>query len=225
MKKIVGYYRSSTTEQHYSIEVQRNQMREYVQRNNFELIAEYQEHHSGKDKSRVKLAKAIEHCIEQNCTLGFSKLCRLSRQASHLYQIRDSGLDLICLDMPELNTLTFGIFATIAQHERELISNRTSAALQVIRQYKKLGNPNGWSKNKEKALLVRKAKRLEWLESNDVKMAKNIIHLLTNNGNKSLSEIARNLNLHGIKTQRGGMWQPNLVKRLLIDNGYSNIKS
>jgi hypothetical protein len=56
-------------------------------------------------------------------------------------------------------------------------------------------------------------------------MAKNIIYLLSNNSNKSLSEIARNLNLHGIKTQRGGMWQPNLVKRLLIDNGYSNINS
>jgi DNA invertase Pin-like site-specific DNA recombinase len=216
MKKIVGYYRSSTTEQHYSIEVQRNQMREYVQRNNFELVEEYHEHHSGKDKSRVQLAKAIEHCIEQNCTLGFSKLDRLSRQALHLYQIRDSGLDLICLDMPELNTLTFGIFATIAQHERELISHRTSAALQVIRQYKKLGNPNGWSKNKEKALLARKAKRSEWLESNDVKKAKNIIHLLSSNGNKSLSEIARNLNLHGIKTQRGGVWHPNQVK-LLVD--------
>ncbi len=215
MKKIVGYYRSSTTEQHYSIEVQRNQMREYVQRNNFELVEEYHEHHSGKDKSRVQLAKAIEHCIEQNCTLGFSKLDRLSRQASHLYQIRDSGLDLICLDMPELNTLTFGIFATIAQHERELISHRTSAALQVIRQYKKLGNPNGWSKNKEKALLGRKTKRLEWLESNDVTKAKNLIHLLSSNGNKSLSEIARNLNLHGIKTQRGGIWHPNQVKILI----------
>lgn len=225
MKKIVGYYRSSTTEQHYSIEVQRNQMREYVQRNNFELVAEYHEHHSGKDKSRAQLAKAIEQCIEQKCTLGFSKLDRLSRQNSHLWQIRDSGLDLICLDTPELNTLTFGIFASLAQHERELISTRTSSALQVIRQYKKLGNPNGWSKNKEKALLTRRAKRLEWLESNDVKKAKNILHLLSSNGNKSLSEIARNLNLHGIKTQRGGMWQPNLVKRLLIDNGYPNLNS
>jgi DNA invertase Pin-like site-specific DNA recombinase len=215
MKRIVGYYRSSTAEQHYSIEVQRNQMHEYVRRNNYELIAEYHEHHSGKDKSRVQLAKAIEHCIEQNCTLGFSKLDRLSRQNSHLWQIKDSGLDLICLDTPELNTLTFGIFASLAQHERELISNRTSAALQVIRQYKKLGNPNGWSKNKEKALLVRKANRMEWLESNDIKKAKNIINLLLNNGSNSLSEIARNLNLHGINTQRGGKWNPNQVKLLI----------
>jgi DNA invertase Pin-like site-specific DNA recombinase len=216
MKRIIGYYRSSTAEQHYSIEVQRNQMREYVNRNNFELVAEYHEHHSGKDKSRAQLAKAIEHCIEHKCTLGFSKLCRLSRQNSHLWQIKDSGLDLICLDTPELNTLTFGIFASLAQHERELISNRTSSALQVVRQYKKLGNPNGWSKNKEKALLARRAKRIEWLESNEVKKAKNIIYLLSINGNKSLSEIARNLNLHGIKTQRGGRWNPNQVK-LLVD--------
>lgn len=160
MKRIVGYYRSSTTEQHYSIEVQRNQMHEYIQRNNFELVAEYHEHHSGKDKTRIQLAKAIEHCINQNCTLGFSKLDRLSRQASHLYLIRESGLDLICLDMPELNTLTFGIFATIAQHERELISQRTSSALQIIRQYKKLGNPNGWLKIRKKHKMQEELKEL-----------------------------------------------------------------
>ena len=215
MKRIVGYYRSSTIEQHYSIEVQRNQMREYVKRNNYELIAEYHEHHSGKDKSRVQLAKAIEHCIEQNSTLGFSKLDRLSRQASHLYQIRDSGLDLICLDMPELNTLTFGIFATIAQHERELISHRTSAALQVIRQHKKLGNPLGFAINKEKAQLTKKRKRNEWLISNEVNKAKNIIQLMNKNQAVSLSEIARNLNMHGIKTQRGSIWYPNQVKLIV----------
>ena len=215
MKKIVGYYRSSTVEQHYSIEVQRNQMREYVQRNNFELVAEYHEHHSGKDKSRVQLAKAIEYCINQNCTLGFSKLDRLSRQASHLYNIRDSGLDLICLDMPELNTLTFGIFATIAQHERELISQRTASALKVIRQYKKLGNPLGWAINKEKAQLTKKRKRDEWLISNEVSKAYNIIQLMNKDQGVSLSEIARNLNMHGIKTQRGGVWNPNQVKILV----------
>ncbi len=215
MKRIVGYYRSSTTEQLYSIEVQRNQMHEYIKRNNFELVAEYHEHHSGKDKSRIQLANAIQHCIDQKCTLGFTKLERLSRQISQLYQIRDSGLDLICLDMPELNTLTFGIFATIAQHERELISERTSSALQVIRKHKKLGNPNGWSMNKEKAQIARRAKRTEWLTSNEVIKARNIIQLMNKNQGVSLSEIARNLNMHGIKTQRGGIWNPNQVKLLI----------
>jgi len=215
MKKLIAYYRSSKKEQHYSIDVQRAQMHEYINKSGFELIAEYQEHHSGKDKSRVQLANAINHCVNNGCTLAFTKLDRLSRQASHLYHIRDSGLDLICLDMPELNTLTFGIFATIAQHERELISQRTSSALQVIRQYKKLGNPNGWLNNKEKAQNARRAKRTEWLVSNEVVKAKNIIQLMNNNESVSLSEIARNLNMHGIKTQRGGIWYPNQVKLLV----------
>lgn len=215
MKKIIAYYRSSTKEQHYSIDVQRAQMKEYINKNGFVLVSEYHEHHSGKDKSRIQLASAIKQCVNAGCTLAFTKLDRLSRQASHLYHIRDSGLDLICLDMPELNTLTFGIFATIAQHERELISHRTSAALQVIRQYKKLGNPNGWSKNKEKALLARKAKRLEWLVSNEIVKAKNIIELMNKYMDVSLSDIARNLNIHGIKTQRGGAWYPNQVKILV----------
>lgn len=215
MKKIIAYYRSSTKEQHYSIDVQRTQMQDYILKNGYELVAEYQEHHSGKDKSRIKLANAIKHCIDYNCTLAFTKLDRLSRQASHLYQIRDSGLDLVCLDMPELNTLTFGIFATIAQHEREIISQRTSSALQVIRQSKKLGNPQGWSVNNVKALNGRREKRTTWLKSNDVKKAKNIIDLLNNNGTATLSAIARNLNLHGIKTQRGSVWNPNQVKLLI----------
>jgi DNA invertase Pin-like site-specific DNA recombinase len=215
MKKLIAYYRSSTKEQHYSIDVQRNQMQDYVQKNGYELIAEYHEHHSGKDKTRIQLAAAVKHCIDMEYTLAFTKLDRLSRQVSHLYQIRDSGLDLICLDMPELNTLTFGIFATIAQHERELISQRTSNALQVIRRFKKLGNPNGWSANKEKAQLTRRNKRNDWLLSNEVTKAKNIIHLMNKNNGVSLSEIARNLNMHGIKTQRGGLWNPNQVSILI----------
>jgi DNA invertase Pin-like site-specific DNA recombinase len=215
MKKIIAYYRSSTKEQHYSIDVQRAQMQEYINKNGFELVAEYHEHHSGKDKSRIQLASAIKQCVNAGCTLAFTKLDRLSRQASHLYQIRDSGLDLICLDMPELNTLTFGIFATIAQHERELISQRTSSALQVIRQFKKLGNPNGWTNNKEKAQIARGARRAEWLLSNDVIKVKNIIQLMNKDEGVSLSEIARNLNMHGIKTQRGGIWYPNQVKILV----------
>jgi DNA invertase Pin-like site-specific DNA recombinase len=94
MKKIIAYYRSSTKEQHYSIDVQRTQMQEYICKNGFLPVAEYQEHHSGKDKTRMQLACAIKHCVNTGCTLAFTKLDRLSRQASHLYQIEIRGLIL-----------------------------------------------------------------------------------------------------------------------------------
>ncbi len=216
MKKIVAYYRSSTKEQQYSIEVQKSQMHEYVTRNGHVLIAEYMEHHTGKDNTRVKLAEAINHCIKENCTLGFTKLDRLSRKVSFLYKIKESDLDLVCLDMPELNTLTFGIFAVMAQYERELISTRTSRTLQEIRKTKKLGNPLGWSANLEAALETKKRIRNEWLISNDIKKAMSLITLLLANNKKiTLREITRNLNYHSIPTQRGKKWHPIQVKRLL----------
>ena len=75
-----------------------------------------------------------------------------------------------------------------------------------------MGNPNGWTNNKEKAQIARRA---EWLLSNDVIKVKNIIQLMNKDEGVSLSEIARNLNMHGIKTQRGSIWYPNQVKLLV----------
>ena len=36
-----------------------------------------------------------------------------------IFTLRDSGEDFVCADMPGANTLTIGIFAVLAQHERE----------------------------------------------------------------------------------------------------------
>lgn len=224
MKPIIAYYRASKSEQTNSIEVQRNQMTEFIKRHGdtYFLAKEYFELHSGKDRKRIELAKAIKHCTDQNYTLAFTKIDRLSRVASHLLNIRDSGLNLICLDMPELNTLTFGIFATIAQHERELISHRTKAALAIVKQNKKLGNPNGWKEVQEKAQNRRKESRQIWLSSIESDRAKSIIELLRKNGNQSLNEIARNLNFQNIPTQRGGRWQSSLVKKFITDIEINN---
>lgn len=218
MKNIVAYYRSSTREQQYSIEVQKSQMHDFIERNGFILIAEYMEHHSGKDNSRLELTKAIDHCIRENFTLAFTKLDRLSRRASFLYQIKESELDLICLDLPELNTITYGIFAILAQYERELISQRTSRTLQEIRKVKKLGNPYAWEKNRAIAIETKKKNRKAWLESDDMKKALNIINLLSSRNKKpSLREIARFLNYHGIRTQRGKIWNACQVRKVFID--------
>ena len=224
MKPIIAYYRASKSEQTNSIEVQRNQMIEFIKRHGdtYFLAKEYFELHSGKERKRIELAKAIKHCTDQKCTLAFTKIDRLSRVASHLLNIRDSGLNLICLDMPELNTLTFGIFATIAQHERELISHRTKAALAIVKQNKKLGNPNGWKEVQEKAQNRRKESRQIWLSSIESDRAKSIIELLRKNGNQSLNEIARNLNFQNIPTQRGGKWQSSLVKKFITDIEINN---
>lgn len=216
-KKLIAYYRCSTRDQHYGIDVQKNQLRDWLKKNedSYTLEAEFVENHSGSDRKRIELAKAINYCTENGATLIFTKLDRLSRIASHLHQIRDSGLDLICLDMPELNTLTFGIFATLAQYERELVSIRTRSALKIARQTKTLGNPNKWIHNGAKALRTKALNKKNWLESNEIAKAKQIIKLTNSKGHASLREIASNLNIQGIRTLRGKLWQANQVKLLL----------
>jgi DNA invertase Pin-like site-specific DNA recombinase len=63
-----------------------------------------------------------------------AKLDRLSRNAGFIFTLKDSGVDFVCADMPDANTLTIGIFATLAQHERELIGDRTRKALAAKKQ-------------------------------------------------------------------------------------------
>ena len=217
MKKIVAYFRSSTHEQLNSIEVQKTQMFDFIKKNEKQYVLEkwFIEHHSGKDRKRIELANAITYCSENDATLAFTKIDRLSRSAYHLYSIVETGVDLLCLDMPELNTLTFGIFATIAQHEAELVSTRTKSALAEVRKHKQLGNPHGFKYNQAIALETKRNARNKWLLSNDVNKAKQIINLLRANGPASLNEIARTLNFQGIKTYRGKNWQANQVKIFL----------
>ena len=54
----------------------------------------------------------------------------------------ENGTDFIACDMPTANRLTIHILSAVAEHEREMISKRTKAALaEAKRRGTKLGNP------------------------------------------------------------------------------------
>jgi DNA invertase Pin-like site-specific DNA recombinase len=84
---------------------------------------------SGKKNQRPQLLTAMAEAWRVGSTLLIAKLDRLSRNASFILALRDSGVDFVCCDMPDANTLTVGLFAVLAQHERETISKRTKDAL------------------------------------------------------------------------------------------------
>ncbi|MFD1875675.1 recombinase family protein [Hymenobacter bucti] len=84
----------------------------------------------------MALAKA------EGVTLLMAKLDRLSRNASFIFQLRDAGVDFVCCDMSDAKTPTVGIFAVLAQHERETISKQTKDALAAkLAQGAQLGTP------------------------------------------------------------------------------------
>lgn len=105
------------------------------------IVAEFTGVESGKNNQRAQLA-AIDRSKKEGAVLVIAKLDRLSRNASFIFTLRDSGVNFQYVDMPDANTLTIGIFATLAQHERELTSSRTKSALQAkIAQGAILGKP------------------------------------------------------------------------------------
>lgn len=87
------------------------------------LIEEFTEVEPSKNNNRVALQAAIAAAKNKGARLIIAKLDRLSRNAGFIFALRDSSVDFVCVDMPDANTLTVGIFALFAQHERELPMN------------------------------------------------------------------------------------------------------
>ena len=135
--KYIGYNRVSTTRQGQSglgLEAQRRVVKEFIKADKSrKLLGEYTDVESGKRDTRPQLLNAIKHCKATGAVLLIAKLDRLSRNVAFIFTLRDTKVEFKALDLPDANTLTVGLFAAIAQHERELISQRTKSALAVLK--------------------------------------------------------------------------------------------
>jgi len=154
-EKYVLYLRVSTDKQGKSrlgLDAQQTMAARYMER----VIATYTEVESGKKDNRPELAKALDHCKREGAAILIAKLDRLSRSASFLFTLRDSGVEIEAADMPGMGTLEFGIRAVFAQHEREEISRRTKAALAEKKaQGVKLGCPTPHRGGKETSAAIK----------------------------------------------------------------------
>ena len=214
MKKYIAYYRVSTAKQGQSglgLQAQQAAVAGFVKKEDT-IIKELVEIESGKRDDRPQLAVAIGLAKQHAATLIIAKLDRLSRNAGFIFALRDSGADFVCADMPDANTLTVGIFAVLAQHERELISQRTRAALAAKKaQGHVLGKPENLTI--EAAQKGNRAWRRVAAQNENNRRATGMIRLLRDAGMGWLP-IARQLNGHGFRTSRGKAFQAVQVQRL-----------
>lgn len=213
MKTYVAYYRVSTAQQSKSglgLEAQRETVTRFAQ--GYPIVNEFTEKESGKNDNRVKLQEAIAYAKANNATLLIAKLDRLSRNVKFIFELRDAGVDFVCCDLPDCNTLTLGIFASFAQHERERISQRTKDGLAVAKKRGVvLGKPeNLTAKARANGLVVRKANAAN---NQANRQAAEIVQSSLKAGN-SLREIAAKLNGLGFRTRRGNLFSAMQVKRL-----------
>ncbi len=93
------------------------------------LVVEFCDIESGKNDQRPELLKAVQYANQHNARLVIAKLDRLSRNLTFVSSLMDAKVSFVCADMPDANEFTIHIFATLAQQERKMISDRTKKAL------------------------------------------------------------------------------------------------
>lgn len=133
-KKFVIYLRVSTEKQGESrlgLDAQKKDCSDFVKSQNGEIVAEFTDIQSGKSTKRRKLLVAIDFCKENECALVVAKLDRLARNTEFVFHIVNTGIEIFFCDLPVVNTMILGVFASVAQYERELTSDRTKKALKV----------------------------------------------------------------------------------------------
>ncbi|ALW87348.1 resolvase [Hymenobacter sedentarius] len=214
MKSYVAYYRVSTQKQGQSglgLEAQQAAVASFVGTHGV-IVKEFIEVESGKKDNRTQLVEAIAEAKRSSSVLLIAKLDRLSRNAGFIFQLRDSGVNFQCCDMPDANTLTVGIFAVIAQHERETISKRTKEALAAKKARGfQLGTPANLTPT---AIQKGKAIRLQNASTNKANVqAASVIRDKVALG-WTLRKVADHLNTHGYRTRTDKAFTSVQVMRL-----------
>jgi DNA invertase Pin-like site-specific DNA recombinase len=202
--KFIAYYRVSTDRQGKSglgLDAQRKAVEDYLNGGRWTLVDTFTEIESGKHADRPELEKALAACKKQKAKLCIAKLDRLSRNLAFIATLMESGVEFVAVDNPHANKLTIHILAAVAQHEREMISERTKAALAAAkRRGQVLGNPSLAEAAKlGTAATKRNARRF-------AANIRPIIDEIMRAGATSHNAIATKLNERNVRTARGGTW-------------------
>ena len=132
----LSYLRVSSSKQGHDglgIEAQREAVRRYCEQVQVDLLGEFVEVESGRCNDRPVMAQALAACRDQRATLVIAKLDRLGRSVSFIAGLMEAKVPFVAVDMPFATPLLLHVMAAFAEHEREMISLRTKAALAAAK--------------------------------------------------------------------------------------------
>src|SRR5579864_5535090 len=151
--RVALYARVSTTNHGQDPEVQLRELRDYCERRGWQVTGEYVDRGiSGSRERRPQLDRLLAECrkrrVDAVVVYRYDRFARSLRQlVNALDEFRSLGIDFVSLhegvDTSTPNgRLVFGIFATIAEFERELIRDRVKSGIASARaKGKRLGRP------------------------------------------------------------------------------------
>ena len=215
----VGLYRVSTAEQGHSglgLEAQQASVRAFVAAQGWTLVAEHTDIASGKDDRRPGFQAALLRCRQLGAILVAARLDRITRRAHTLSQLLEDGVSLRAADMPGADDLMLRIYAAMAQKERELISERTKAALRAAkargtalggdRGHRPSAPPSAPAAALARVLHADQAAYRLWLEMERLRGAGILGH----------AALARAMTARGVPTPSGGaIWTHTTVARVM----------
>lgn len=217
-RKIIAYCRVSTTKQGLGLDEQLDTIEKWAKENNATIIKTIEEKESGKETTnRPGLMSAIDLCRQERATIVVSKLDRLSRDVADIFVLKRRGVPFECCDIDASDTMLLGIFSTLAQKEREMISSRTKKCLKA--KYSKPGE--SWHEThdaeatgqrlRENSAKGVRARRDNAKNAPENKHAYMAIRLMDG----TLQSKADFLNENGYRTREGRKFAPVSVSRLL----------
>jgi len=165
--KVAIYARVSTTQQEY--ENQLEQLRDYCNKQGWEIYKEYTETISGKESQRPVFKEMMKDASQKKFdAILVWALDRFTREGTekvwlYLTQLKSWGVGFISYTEPYFRTenelvrdVLFSIMGALAKQERLRISERTKAGLERARKLgKKLGKPEIPQKLKEEIIKLR----------------------------------------------------------------------
>ena len=197
MKTFATYIRVSTAKQGRSglgLDAQRKMCADFIKAHDGVAVQEFVDVESGTHRDRKGLQDAIAYCKKNDCALVIAKLDRLARDVEFCFRVFNLGIEIHFTDMPQMNTLLLGVFASVAQYERELTSERTKKALAVKKaqgaslgassdKYKATRAMKGYDTLREEALRSGATRTKRYLESRDtlafIKVMRNVFPTAT----------------------------------------------
>ena len=219
----VGLYRVSTAEQGQSglgLEAQQASVRAYAAAQGWTLVAEFSDVASGKDDQRPGFQAALLRCRQLGAVLAAARLDRITRRAHTLSQLLEDGYSVRAADMPGADDLMMRVYAAMAQKERELISERTRAALAAA---KARGAVLGGDRGYRPAVAPCTARAaMQRGEAADTVAHRLLLEIerLRAKGIATHQGMARALTECGVATPRGGaVWTHTTVARLVARVG------
>ena len=215
----VGLYRVSTAEQGQSglgLEAQQASVRAFAATQGWTLVAEFFDVASGKDDHRPGFQSALARCRQLGAVLAAARLDRITRRAQTLSQLLEDGYSVRAADMPGADDLMMRVYAAMAQKERELISERTRAALAAAKaRGAVLGGDRGYRPSAPpcpaaaavfRAVQADQTAHRLWFE----------VERLRGEGVLTMAGLAQALTERGVPTPRDGqVWTHTTVTRLV----------